>query len=104
MIEILPAFYHNKVHYRVLNTPPLIAILNQINPINIGKPDFSMIHFNIIFPSVPKLSMWSLFKGLPNKAATVFVIRPTYFTPYKHNISRGKAPDLCLHQVSAGSY
>ena len=44
-----PAFYGvSNVHYRISNSPPLIPVLNHINPPHALPFNFLKIHFNII--------------------------------------------------------
>ena len=42
------------------DSQPLDLILSQIIPAHIPKPDILKIHFNIIIPSTPRPSKWSL--------------------------------------------
>ena len=48
------------VHYHIYNSPSPIPILSQINPVHTPIP-LLKIHFNIILPSMPGSSKWSLF-------------------------------------------
>jgi len=43
-----------EVHCRFHKIPPLKHVLRQMNPVHILIPNFSNIHFNIIFLSTPR--------------------------------------------------
>jgi len=43
---------NSNVHYRLHNTPPLVCVLNQINPIRALPSSFFEIRFNIIPPCI----------------------------------------------------
>jgi hypothetical protein len=47
--------------------PPLVPILSQMNPVHTVQPYFHKTHSNIIFPSMPSSSKWSLPFRLPDK-------------------------------------
>jgi hypothetical protein len=58
--EIPCLLWNPKVHYRVHNSPPLIPVLDQMHPVHTFPPFFPKIPSNIILPSTPRSSKWSL--------------------------------------------
>jgi hypothetical protein len=58
--EIPRLLQNPKAHYRVYKSPPLARILIQINPVYNFPSCFYKIHINIILPSTPRSSEWSL--------------------------------------------
>lgn len=58
--EILQILWNQKVHYQVYNTLLLVPIHSQINPAHAPPSYFFQMHFNIILPSMPRISNWFL--------------------------------------------
>jgi len=58
--EIPHSVWNPKVHYHVHSSLPLVHILSQMHPVHTSPSYFPKIHSNIIYPSMPVSSKWSL--------------------------------------------
>jgi hypothetical protein len=68
LVKKYPAFLWNpKVHHRVHKSPPPDPILSQPNPVRPIDPYLPKVQFNVILPTMPRSSQWSLALGPPNQ-------------------------------------
>jgi len=83
----IPGLLRNlKEHYHVHKSLPFANILNQMHPVHFCPSCFFKIHSNIIFPSTPRSSEWSLAFRFSNKSI-VCISHPShscYMHPASH--------------------
>jgi hypothetical protein len=80
--KIPHVLWNPKVCYRVHNSAPLVPILSQIHPVHNFPHYFPKIHSNIIFPSTPGSSEWSLpFRFSGQNSVWIYLSHAPLHTP-----------------------
>ena len=75
--EIPRILWNPKFHYRIHKCPPPVHNIKQVDPFSSPTLHFLKFHINIILPSKPGSSKWSLSFRFPHQ-------NPVYASPLPH--------------------
>ena len=69
--------WNSKVHYHTRKFPPPFPVLSQLDPVHTATSHILKVHLNIIIPSTPGSSKWSLSLRFPHQ-------NPVHASPHPH--------------------
>jgi hypothetical protein len=92
-VERLTPWRQNpKVHHRIHNSPPLVPVLSQVNPLLTVPANLLKIHCEPILPSVRRSFKWSFSFGLSHQ-------NPVHVSPLSHACHMPRPPHYPLFDL-----
>jgi hypothetical protein len=83
------------VNYRIHKRPPPVSIPSQLDPVHVPTSHLLKIHLNIILPSTPGSSRWSLSLRFPHQNPVyAYPFSRVCYMPSPSHYSRFNHPDI----------